>query len=138
MSSRPGCDSQRGQRCGDLVRIMGEVVDHRDAAGRADRLQPPLQACEAGEGGCGFGERNAERVHGTQRRQSIERVVPSGNVQEHFMLSAIDLGGEADPVGQKLKIAADQVRRRAVEAVADQPVVRERVGQRRGFPDRRG
>jgi hypothetical protein len=49
ISSRPGWRGQRRQRRGDLVGIVREIVDHRDAAGGADRLQPALQAFEAAE-----------------------------------------------------------------------------------------
>ena len=41
----------RGQGGGDLVGVVGEVVDHLDAAGRAQADEAPGHAAEAGQGG---------------------------------------------------------------------------------------
>ena len=52
-----GLGGQGCQRRGDLVGIVREIVDDGHAAGRADRLEPALQACEPCERRHGIAER---------------------------------------------------------------------------------
>ena len=79
ISSRPGCARQRRQRRGDLVGIVREIVDHGDAAGRADRFEPALEAGEAAERGGRIVERNAERMGRAERGQRIQGIVAAGD-----------------------------------------------------------
>ena len=91
----PGLRAKRRQRRGDLVGIMREIVDDRDAAGLADRLQPPLQPLEAAERGRRILDPHAERARRRDRRQRVRRVVAPGNAEPHVVPLPVGLDREA-------------------------------------------
>ena len=75
----PGLRGQRGERRGDLVGVVAEIVDHGDAAGGADGLEPALEPGEARQRGDGLVERQAERVDRAERGERVQGVVAAGD-----------------------------------------------------------
>ena len=68
-------DARGLERGGDLVGVVGEIVDHLDAAGGADGLEPPPHALEARERRRHLGKRHAERAAGGDRGERVRDIV---------------------------------------------------------------
>ena len=75
---------QRRERGGDLVRVVPEIVDHGDAARRADRFEPALEAGEAAPApraasasGSAAGPRRGDRG------ERIGDIVAAGHLEPH-------------------------------------------------------
>jgi hypothetical protein len=73
---RKGVEGAQGG--GDLVGIVPEIVDHRDAAGLADFLEAAAQAFKAAQHFGGGGKGNADGSDRRDCRQRIRGIVVAG------------------------------------------------------------
>ncbi len=127
----PGKGVQGGQRRVDLVRIVGEVVDHRHAVPFPDELEPPPEALEAVERRGRIVQRHGTGARGAEGGQRVCHVVPSRHAEAHPRA-----GGrralrhlERDAVGRRDQVAGQEIRRRVAQAEADRLVRRNPGGQ---------
>ena len=127
MSSRPGCARSVASVAVDLVGVMREIVDHRDAARVADRLEPSPQPLEPA--------RARRRIVDAQRRaHASRRLRParSTHCDDRALSSRTSWRSPSastaklTPSASKLQVLAHEVRARAVEAVTDAACRRER------------
>ena len=100
------------ERGGDLVGVVGEIVDHRYAAGAADGLEPPPHALEARERRRHLGKRHVEGAAGGDGGERVRDIVQArhlqgeahvvyakaaaGHGQLHILAAHIGAGGEAE------------------------------------------
>ena len=123
------------ERGGDLVGVVGEVVDHGDLIGGAHDLQPPADAAELAQMRRGLREADAAGLRGTQRRERVGDVVQPRHFQRH-------LGGlagvarrhlERDPGRRPDRRRRDEIGLRGIQTVGHR-LSGLRIGrQRRGF-----
>ena len=95
---------------GDLVGVVGEVVDHRDAARAAHGFEAAADAGEARERRRGTVERDAAGPGGGERGHRVGDVVPPGHLEADRDRRAAGLAdGEADAVDLGHDICGEQV-----------------------------
>ena len=73
--------ARRGDGGGDLARMVGVVVDDRDAALLADELEAPARAAEAREHRLAPRPRDTGELERRERRRRVPPVVLAGNAQ---------------------------------------------------------
>src|SRR5499427_9471639 len=124
----PTVESSLGgrQRSSDLGRVMPIVVDHRDASGAAQDLKAALDSRESAQRPLNGGERNLEVEPDADRRERVEYIVATRDLQGDLAEQApalIDLEPAGHP--RELQAARDQIRAR-LEPVRDDPLLEAR------------
>ena len=124
---------QGRKRGGDLVRIVGEIVDHGHAPRRPHHLEPTLDANEALNRLRRALERHANGARGAQRRQRIRHIVPPRHLEPNAQVRAARAEIECDSVWRGREIARHEIGTRIRNAVGDRSAGRKRCGQGCGF-----
>ena len=112
------------QRGADLFGMMAVVVDHEHPTLLALHLEAAMDAAELLESAAGTAEGDLELRRRRERRQGVERVMPSGHVQPHrpdLPSVAPDLEGRLQSLHPELARLPVGLGRRTVgdEALAD-------------------
>ena len=113
------------RRRGDLVGIVREIVDDRNAVRMADRLETSPQSLEAAERAGGVWNGNPERPHRGDRGERVRRIMMAGDLQVNLMPLVIRLEAEAGSAGLERELRTAKIGVRAFETVADELFLRQ-------------
>src|SRR5215472_14726703 len=90
------------ERRRDLVRVMGEIVDHPYSSGLADRLEPPSQALKPRQRSGGIRDFHSEDMSRRDCSKGVRCIVTAGHHQLNIVSLSLRLDGEARAFGLEL------------------------------------